>query len=398
MADVALINNLCHQLVERFGVRRELIHVVFAPYRICPLGAHIDHQLGRVTAMALDCGTWLAFAPTDRREVRLHSLDFPGEVAVGFDQVPENRQGDWGDYLRGAVLGLQRRHVLHQGLVGITAGRVAEGGLSSSAAVSIAYLLALQHANQLPVTPAENIALVQQIENDYLGLRIGILDQSAILLSRAHCLTVIDCASVTHELIPQADTWPPYQILIAFSGLRQSLAGTDYNRRVSECAQAARILLEAAGRTAQHPVLGHVSNAEYEQFRRRLTGPPVRRAAHFFSERERVTQGTVAWRRGDLREFGRLITQSGASSITNYECGAPQLIDLYHALVEAEGVYGARFSGAGFRGCCLALVAPEKAQESATRVRRLYAKQHPSLADHAWTMICQSGDGARLLS
>ncbi len=397
MTDAAFIEHLRHQVVQRYGVRRERIVVVFAPYRVCPLGAHIDHQLGRVTAMALDCGIWLAFAPTDGREVRLQSLSFPGEVRVAFEQVPARREGDWGNYARGAILALQQRYTLHKGLVGLTAGRVAEGGLSSSAAVGIAYLLALQHVNQLSVSPEENIGFVQQIENQYLGLQIGILDQSAILLSRPQCLTVIDCASVRHEWIPQAAALPAYRILIAFSGIRKSLSGTDYNLRVSECAQAASILLGAVGRSNQRCVLGHVSGEEYERFRGRLSGGPARRAAHFFAEMQRVRQGEEAWRRGDLREFGRLITQSGESSITNYECGSPPLVDLFHALVEAPGVYGARFSGAGFRGCCLALVAAEMAKETAAFIRDAYTEKHPVYADHAWTLLCQSGDGARLL-
>ena len=110
-----------------------------------------------------------------------------------------------------------------------------------------------------------------------------------------------------------------------------------------------------------------------------------------------VIHGIEAWRRGDLREFGQLIRESGESSIHNYQCGAPPLVDLYHLLVETHGVYGARFSGAGFRGCCLALVDPQSADRVAKHVRQAYVRQHPQLADNAWTMVCCGGDGARFL-
>ena len=373
------------------------MRVVFAPYRICPLGAHIDHQLGQVTAMALDHGVLLAFAASKTRSVKLRSLDFAGEVNVPLENVGEPQAGDWGNYVRGAVRAMQQTFDLQQGLVGVTSGRVAEGGLSSSAAVGVAYLLALQQVNGLQVAPETNIALVQQIENHYLGLRIGILDQSAILLSRQGALTLIDCENITHELIERPHDSPPFRILIAFSGLRKSLAGTDYNQRVAECEAAARQLLRAAGRPEDVARLGQVSPEEYRLFGDQLTGAPARRAAHFFSEMERVRQGTAAWRRGDLREFGNLITESGASSIHNYQCGAPPLIDLYHTLIETPGVYGARFSGAGFRGCCLALVDPERAEQIASHVHQTYIQQQPQLATHAWTMLCQDGDGARSL-
>jgi galacturonokinase len=247
----------------------------------------------------------------------------------------------------------------------------------------------------LRVAPDQNILLDQYIENTYLGLRNGILDQSAILLSRRGYLTLLDCATVHHDLVRQPDSMPPFSILIAFSGLRQALVGTDYNRRVAECAEGAKILLRAAGRAGRKPLLGNVTQEEYATYGDRLSGPPARRAAHFFSEMRRVRGGVEAWRKGDVEEFGRLITASGESSICNYECGAPPLIRLYELLVDTRGVYGARFSGAGFRGCCLALVEPDKADAAAAMVRDAYARRYPDLANSAGMMLCQLGDGAR---
>jgi galacturonokinase len=113
---------------------------------------------------------------------------------------------------------------------------------------------------------------------------------------------------------------------------------------------------------------------------------------------ERVTRGVEAWRHGDLQEFGRLMTASGESSIRNYECGSEPLIDLYRILIQCEGVYGARFSGAGFRGCCVALVAREAAPHVAAEVACAYANRQPRLAANASVAICSSGDGARFMS
>ena len=340
MSNAEQVGRLCEEFVASYEVDRSRMAVVFSPYRICPLGARIDHQGGHVTAMALDCGTWLAFAPLDTPEVAMRSLNYAGEVRFRLDDVPARRDGDWGNYVRGAVLALQQHYRLTTGLAGITQGRVSEGGLSSSASVGVAYLLALEHVNELHVEVERNIAMERQIENDYLGLRIGILDQSAILLSRRDHLTFIDCARVRHEVIPRSGEMPPFAIVIVFSGVRKSLEGTDYNRRVDECVEAARTLLRAAGRGAVPPLLGNVAPEIYAAHRHELHGPFAQRTAHFFSEMERVRRGVDAWRQGDLGLFGKLIAESGASSIDNYECGSPPLVDLYHRLIGTDGVLG----------------------------------------------------------
>lgn len=395
------------QLIEdvqsRYGVDAQDVRLVRSPYRICPLGAHIDHQLGTVTAMAIDRAVWLAFAqapagPDDAR-VRLSSRSFPGEVDFALNDVPDRSDGDWGNFPRGAVRAMQAAgYDLPRGIVGVTDGSLAEGGLSSSAAIGVAYLLALQAANGLDISPQQNIRLDQAIENGYLGLRNGILDQSAVLLSRRAHLTVIDCRSLTHEVVPAGANMPAFRVLIAFSGLRQALVSTDYNRRVSECQEAATALLAAAGRPGTEPVLGHITQGEYEAHALVLTGAPSRRAAHVFGEMKRVRAGVDAWHRGDAEKLGRLMTASGHSSIHNYECGAPPLIDLYEILTTTDGVYGARFSGAGFRGCCVALVAISAAEEAAETVRRRYAEVRPELAADAPVFLCDSDDGACLLA
>jgi galacturonokinase len=384
------------EVVHRFGAPAADVRVVRAPYRVCLLGAHIDHQLGPVTAMALDRSVLLAYAPSPAPEVRADSLDFPGGVRFRLDDVPP-RRGDWGDLPRGAALALRGAYHLDRGLVGVVSGGLHGGGVSSSAAVGVAFLLALEDANGLAVTPGENIELDRRVENDYLGLRNGILDQAAVLLSRRGRLTRIDCRTGLHESIPAAPGAPRFRIVLAFSGLRQALVGTDYNRRVRECSEAARVLLAAAGRGDGRGVLGDVAAAEYAAFGGRLRGAPARRAAHYFSEVDRVARGVAAWRGGDLSAFGALMTASGESSILNYECGSPPLVDLYRALAEAPGVYGARFSGAGFRGCCVALVEPDAVDDVAGRVAAEYARRYPALARSASVVVCETDDGASIL-
>jgi galacturonokinase len=395
VVDKNKLAQLRDEVVRRYRVPPSSVRVVWAPYRICPLGAHIDHQLGDVTAMAIDRGVLVAYAPAASEHVRLSSLDFPGQVDFLLSDVPD-RQGDqWGNYARGAVRALQQQHRLTRGIVGVTAGSISGGGLSSSAAIGVALLMALEDVNQLQISVRENIALDLAIENQYLGLRNGILDQAAILLSRRNQLTVVNCRTWEHRLVPRSPSAKPPGILIAFSGLQQALVSTDYNLRVQECAEAAERLLQAVGRSDQPCVLGRVEPEEYEAHAACLSGAPARRARHFFTEMQRVRQGVEAWQRGDLTAFGRLISASGHSSIVNYQCGCPPLIDLYEILLRTPGVYGARFSGAGFRGCCMALVDPDGGWQAAEHVRLAYAARYPDLAARADVLWCASDDGAR---
>jgi galacturonokinase len=393
----ATIEAVRNEAIARYGLAPADLSVVVAPYRICPLGAHIDHQLGPVTAMAIDQAVYLAFAPSHTCEIKLSSLSFPGEVRFSLDAIPDKQIGDWGNYARGAVRALLHQHTLRQGIVGITAGSLSEGGLSSSAAFGVACLMALEEVNGLRISRDENISLDQKIENDYLGLRNGILDQAAILLSRCGQLTWIDCRTRQHELIGAGKDMPPFAILLAFSGLTKSLVTTDYNRRVEECTSAARKLLDASGRQHATPHLGNISPNEYAEHKHRLTVVESRRAEHFFTETSRVAQGVKAWRIGDLAEFGRLMTRSCASSIHNYECGATPLVVLYELLISTPGVYGARFSGAGFRGCCAALIDHARAEDIAHRVDKEYKETMPELASRSGVLICRSDDGARII-
>src|SRR5262245_48744546 len=120
-------------MADHHGVEASGVRVVRAPYRICPLGAHIDHQLGPVTAMAIDRSVRLAFAPSPDRAMRLSSLDFPGRVEFDLDQIPAQRAADWGNYPRGAASALRQAYELRRGIVGVTSGELHGGGVSSSA-------------------------------------------------------------------------------------------------------------------------------------------------------------------------------------------------------------------------------------------------------------------------
>ncbi|KAM0851294.1 hypothetical protein ACQ4PT_052512 [Festuca glaucescens] len=392
------------------------VRVVACPYRICPLGAHIDHQGGTVTAMTINYGVLLGFVPSDDTEVVLQSGQFKGGIRFRVDdlQKPIENPGNinWESYARGAVYALQNSgYDLRKGIIGYISGvkGLDSSGLSSSAAVGVAYLLALENVNDLVVSPVDNIQLDKSIENKYLGLENGILDPSAILLSRYGYLTFMDCKTASPSYAyfselsksqqPQGQL--PFKILLAFSGLQHNLPKSrGYNTRVFECKEAARALLCVLG-CEDAPILRNVDPGVYEAQKCILDENLARRAEHYFSEMKRVVKGRDAWARGNLQEFGQLVSASGRSSIVNYECGSKEMIQLHEILLKAPGVLGARFSGAGFRGCCLAIVDSERAEEAAAYVRAEYEKAQPELvskipADRR-VLVCEPGDSARVI-
>jgi galacturonokinase len=387
-------------LVRAFHVTPADVRVVVSPYRICPLGAHVDHQLGVVTGLALNQAVLLAFAPSPesrRKEVAALSKNYPGKVSFDLDSIPSFRPGDWGNYLRGAALALSQQFGkrLGRGMVAMVDGDLPMGGLSSSAAVGVAYLLALEAVNGLSVTIEENIHFDRAIENSYIGLRNGILDQSVILASRRGRLLSLDCQSESWRAVSGLKE-KSFQLLVVYSGVEQPLVSTGYNQRVTECREAAKQLLTASGwHAADGAVLRQVGEDIYAKHGAALPATLRKRATHFFTEQARVRDGAAAWKAAELAQFGRLVSASGESSVKNYECGSPPLISLYELLVGTPGVLGARFSGAGFRGNCIALVEPGKAEAIAVAVGEGYARRHPAEARRFAACVCETDDGAR---
>ena len=391
------IEALVAQLTRHNSVDPAAVRVVKAPLRICPLGAHIDHQLGPVTGMTIDESILLAFAPATDNTVYIESLNFDHPQSFTLNEVPPYQPRDWGNYVRGAVLALQRDFPLKRGLVGVIGGNMPIGGLSSSAAVTIAYLLALEAINELEVSPKANISLVRYTENEYIGLNNGILDQSVILFSQANHLTLIDPQTLDINQIPSTLRSNDFEILVVYSGVTYVLVGTDYNNRVAECQQAAQSLLSYVGQDSRpDPRLRHVAPELFAAEGHRLGPLLQRRATHYFGEQQRVASGVEAWQVGDLGRFGALMNQSGESSVKYYECGSPQLITLYEILRETPGVYGARFSGAGFRGNCIALIDPAAGDSIAEAIHRRYPVTHPEVANRYSIHFCQPDGPAEL--
>ena len=392
-----------HQAYRTFFGKGDALYQLFAPYRICPLGAHVDHQHGLVSGFAFDSGIEFLFSATDNGKIEMASLSFEGLMTFNVQRPVDEKQGNWGDYLRGAVWALQQDFRLEKGIRGIVKGSMPIGGLSSSAALLCGFVMAIDKVNHLGLTRQQIIDYASVAERKYVGLNNGILDQACVVLCEADKLLFLDTETGEHRLIPFGGDTPrplPFKLGIFFSGVTRKLTGTDYNLRVAECKTAAWIMQAYEGdhlKELPDTRLRDVPEANLEKYADRMPDRFARRARHFFSECDRVRKGVEAWEAGDIQRFGQCVFDSCESSMVNYECGSPELIALYKIMRETDGIFGGRFSGAGFKGACIALVDPEKIDSIRESVTAEYLKEYPQYKDSFEIFFCDPANGVDFL-
>jgi len=373
---------------------------IFSPYRVCPLGAHVDHQHGLVTGFAIDKGVDLWFNTSDDGMVRLTSLTFEGDVAFDVTKPSQVREHHWGDYARGAKYALRKRFQLERGIEGVIKGSLPIGGLSSSAAVLIAYVMALAKANGIQLQPMEVVQIASEAEREYIGLNNGLLDQACIALGRKDGLLFLDCDTNDYRIIKKHPDMPEFVLGIFFSGLTRSLVNSDYNLRVSECRTAAWNMLAYMDQplhALDKTYLRDIPKATFEKTRIAMPARFARRAEHFYSEYRRVRQGVTAWETGNLKLFGKLSFDSCESSIHNYECGSPELIAIYEIMRTLPGIWGGRFSGAGFKGACIAIVDPDYQEQIERELTKRYLDQFPEYEKTFKCYFVKPDNGARFV-
>jgi len=373
---------------------------IFSPYRVCPIGAHVDHQHGLVTGFAIDKGVDLWFNVREDSLVNLTSLTFEGEVHIDINKRTEVKEKHWGDYARGAKYALQKRFDLTHGIDGVLQGSLPVGGLSSSAAVLIAYVMAFAKANGIKLKPFEIVTIASEAEREYIGLNNGLLDQACIALGKKDGLLFLDCDSNEWRIIRRNPRMPEFEIGIIFSGLTRSLVNSDYNLRVFECKTAAWNMLayqNAPLKTFDKTFLRDIPKETFDNTRDMMPLRFAKRAEHFYSEYRRVRQGVTAWESGNLQLFGKLSFDSCESSIHNYECGSPELISIYNIIRPLQGVYGGRFSGAGFKGAVIALVDPQHKEDVEKALYEKYLAEYPEYAETFKVFWVKPDDGARFV-
>ncbi|MGH0030961.1 MAG: galactokinase family protein [Myxococcota bacterium] len=384
-------------LRERCGLGAEPVRGVLSPYRICPIGAHSDHQHGPVLGTAVNAYTALAFVPTREPVFEVTSDGFEGLLRIDLTRDADGDGPLWTRYARGAAALLKERLPAEPiGLRARVEGTLPGGGLSSSASVVCAYLLALADVNGLLLAEEELVALARRVENEFAGIACGILDPASIVGSRRGHLLAIDTARSRWQPVPLGEGATDVRFLVTFTGIARNLESTGFNERVAECVEAAGALGRLAGRQ-EVELLGELSDEVIDVGLQALPENLARRARHFRTERARVLRGIECWREGDLETFGELMSASCESSINDYETGSPELVRLQEILLATPGVMGARFSGAGFGGCAIAMVRADAARDATDRVLATFRGVFPHLAERSRSFLVESDDGARVV-
>jgi len=388
-----------NQLVDAFIMEHgdQDVRGVRSPLRVCPIGAHSDYQGGRVTGMTLDASVDMVYSPREDGYMYVRSMDFPDKEYFHINHELNYIPGFWGSYIRGAVLALQQDHVLKKGINAYVSGKLPIGGLSSSAAVTTAYLMALCDVNDIEVSKMDLIQYSHWVENQFIGIKNGILDQSANILSMDNQLMVMDCMTEEHQMVDKGKEFPEFEVIVVYSGISKNIMGTDFNNRVDEVRVAGWLLDELNGDDLpplDDMKLRNIPVDVYDKYKDEIPVRFQKRAAHFYTEQDRVLQGAKAWEDGDIEQFGQLMFESGNSSFFQQESGIPEMKTIFDILKKSEGVYGARPSGAGYRGAVIGLIDPAYKDQIKEAIDQEYPKAHPEIEDVYEVNFCKTADGA----
>jgi galactokinase len=365
---------------------RRSVRVVRAPGRINLIGEHTDYNDGFVLPLAIDREVVIASVRSDDRRVALTRLDTGEEAGFDLDRIPE-ASGEWIDYVAGMAGALTRRGVALRGLRGAIASTLPIAvGLSSSAAFEIAAAWALVEADEPPVAPVDLARAGQEVENRYIGLNSGLMDQLAAVLGQRDAALLIDCRSLEWRAV--ALPLAGHAVVAIDSGSSRRLGGSGYNRRRAECESVVAAL------AATHPGVRSLRDVDLEMLgAARGTVRPValRRAEHVIRENQRVLDCVDALERGDLARLGQLLAAGHASLRDLFEVSSPELDALVEIAVAVPGVVGARMTGGGFGGSVVVIV--ERA--ALTALRAAVKREYPGLSGlQATVHLVEPADGA----
>ncbi|HLM58481.1 MAG TPA: galactokinase [Pyrinomonadaceae bacterium] len=362
----------------RFGGRPRVFR---APGRVNLIGEHTDYNEGFVMPAATDLATWAAVAPQEGREVRVVSLELDEEFAFSLDDTGAGRRGQWTDYVQGVARSLEAGGFRLRGARLLVSSDVPIGsGLSSSAALEVSSARALLAAAEAEADPLTVARLCQRAENEFVGVRSGIMDQYASCFGREGHALLLDCRSLESEALPLPGG---VAIVVCNTMVKHSLAGGEYNLRRADCEEAARLLGVRALR-----------DVTAEGFARRAAELPERlrrRARHVVTENARVGGAAAALKSSDLGAFGRAMNESHFSLRDDYEVSCKEL-DLMADLGRARpGVYGARMMGGGFGGCTINLVEEPAVESFLAEVPQAYERE-TGLKPAVY--LCRASEGA----
>jgi galactokinase len=333
--------------------------------------------------MAIDRAVWIAMRPRSDRRVHVHSLDLGGASTFELDGLERGDEG-WDEYLKGVAWSLQEDGLSLGGWEGVVTGDVPVGaGLSSSAALELATARAFQAVSDFRWNAVRMAQLSQRAENDWVGMKCGIMDQLISAAGQTGHALLIDCRSLELHPVPLPRGTA---VVVLDTSTRRGLVDSAYNERREQCEEAARFF--------GVPALRDVDFEQFQESAGQLTEVTCKRARHIISENRRTLEAAEAMKAGDADRLGRLMNESHLSLRDDFEVSSESLDAMVDCAQALDGCYGARMTGAGFGGCAVALVAEAGAQAFVDRVASCYqtsSSHKPSI------YICQATEGAAVI-
>ena len=388
-----IIDQLTAHYREKFG--NPPTHIARAPGRVNLLGEHVDYNDGFVLPAAIDRATYVAFSPTNTPHSMLVAVDFDQQASFSAESVQTKTQADssplpeWALYPAGVMWSLTEEKLSTPSMNAVFASDVPRGsGLSSSASVEMAFMIAWQTLGGWTLPSMQRALLGQKAENKYVGVNCGIMDQFASACGVENKLLLLDCRSLEWKTVPLPDN---VSIVIADTTVRRKLTSGEYNKRRSACEEAVRLLQQDLPDIKS---LRDVCVKDFNRLAEKLPAEIEKRARHVVEEIGRSNQAEALLEAGDIQNFGRLMNECHVSLRDLYEVSCPELNVMVNVAQSLDGCYGARLTGAGFGGCTVNLVAKESVEGFAQALAKGYESEtglHPEI------YITHASTGAKLL-
>lgn len=370
------------------------VKVFFSPGRVNLIGEHTDYNGGFVFPCALDFGTYAVAVKRNDNIFRMYSKNFEnlGIIEFSLDRLINKPQDDWANYPKGVIKTfLEAGFNINSGFDVLFYGNIPNGaGLSSSASIELATSVILKDLFNLDVDMVSMVKLSQKAENKFIGVNCGIMDQFAIGMGKKDNAILLDCNTLNYQYAPVVLNGA--SIVIANTNKKRGLADSKYNERRGSCEAAVKVLNENG---IDIKYLGELSVERFNEIKHLITDEEqLKRATHAVTENERTKVAVEKLNAGDIEAFGQLMNQSHISLRDDYEVTGFELDSLVEAAWEAEGVIGARMTGAGFGGCTVSIVKDEFIESFKKSVGEKYTAKTGLVAGF---YVAKIGDGSRKL-
>lgn len=363
----------------------------FAPGRINLIGEHTDYNGGHVFPCAITFGTYALARKNNNNMVRVYSMNFPDKGIVEFSlrDLDYKKEDGWANYPKGMIRYVNEAgYAINSGMDILFYGNIPNGaGLSSSASIELVTGVLVEALFVLPISRVDLVKIGKKVENDFIGVNSGIMDQFAIGMGKKDHGILLDCQTLEYSYAPIILN--EHNIIIMNTNKRRELADSKYNERRSQCEEALTIL------QTKLPIqsLGELTEETFEQYKNLISSDVLqKRAKHAVYENARTIKALDALRQGKLVEFGVLMNQSHISLRDDYEVTGIELDSLVAAAWEEPGVIGARMTGAGFGGCAITIVEKRHTDDFIKEVGKKY---QGIMGYEALFYVANIGDGAK---